>query len=403
MAIRLRDRHSGQHTQFAGQMSKASPGIVMRSVDTLKQHLAHPEKSFDAYLGEQRLTLGELVRNRGRIYLDSKYWILLRNAAMGRESSHSIHELLAALREGVSSSRLLCPIGADTFTEILSQTDEFTLMESVRLIDELSQGVAIIFHDERVLLELLAFAYAGMPGKGSYDPKVRAWTKVAFVLGFRMPGNTPFSRDQEEAMQKTFLDLTWDASLADMVQTIGVERIRALERESDMSSRLNENKLRYRPGCKSYKEAFLSEIAGILDFLRPDLSDTLCYLAERYPELKGSKEVANAPESVQWFANLIYHAFRLDRLSTQLPFVKIQASLHAAISWDTSRKYKRTDPHDILHATAALPYFHVFLTERSLKHLITRKDLSLDKLYGCRVISDPTEAAKKIDRFLNHH
>lgn len=375
-------------------------GDTMKMVDTLKLHLAQPDKSFDQYLGEKRLALGESVCSRARIYLDSKYWILLRNAAMGVENDPSICGLLTALREGVASNRLLCPVGADTFVEILSQTNESTLVESVRLIDQLSEGVAVIFHEERVLLELLAFARAGLPSDGSYDPKTLAWTKVSFVLGFRMPVATSFTRQQHEAMQKAFLDLLWGASLADMVETIDVTRIREIERGADISTRLNANKGRYGPDCKSYTEAFLSEVAGCLDFMRPDLQDVLCYVAERYPELKMSKETAGAPRSVQCFANLIYHSFRLGLLSTELPFIRIQAAIHAAMWRDTSRKYKVTDPHDILHATAALPYFHIFLTDHSLKHLLTRKDLSLDKLYDCRVISDPIEAVKKIQKIV---
>ncbi|MCB1717533.1 MAG: hypothetical protein KDK05_20610, partial [Candidatus Competibacteraceae bacterium] len=84
------------------------------------------------------------------------------------------------------------------------------------------------------------------------------------------------------------------------------------------------------------------------------------------------------------------------RLTTELPSIKIPATIHACIRFDQRRRYKPNDIHDIGHATAALPYFDAFLTEHSLRHLLTREDLALDRLYGCTVISDPSEAIESL-------
>ena len=122
-----------------------------------------------------------------------------------------------------------------------------------------------------------------------------------------------------------------------------------------------------------------------------------------YESLEGraTKKEISASDGPQQFANLIYHGFRLKRFSTELPSIGIPATLQAAIRWEPNRKYKPTDMHDIRHAEVALPYFDTFLTERSLRHLLTRTDLGLDRLYGCTVISDPNRAVEAVEKVVS--
>lgn len=373
----------------------------MEHVDTLDKHFSEPHKSLESYANERRLILGEQLRNCKKIYLDTKYWILLRNSSLGIGSDPFIRNLLESLENGVSSGDLICPIGADTFVEILKQTDEMTLLKSVSLIDHLSQGVAILFHEDRFRLEILNFVYKNLFGESSYyPPEVSVWTKLAYILGLYTPGNTFFKQEEELAMQKSFLDQMWQISLADMVNVIGITNLLTRPLLYKCSDELNRNKKQFGDNCKSFEEVFLSELASLLDYIKPQFSDMLLFLSGRFPQLQISKEDADAPQSAQLFANLIYHAFRLKRLSNELPFLRIQASLHTAIWMDTARRYKPTDMHDIFHATAALPYFDVFLTERSLKHLLTRTDMGLDRLYHCCVVAKPTEATTEIENLL---
>ena len=373
----------------------------MEYVDTLDKHLADQQKTLVDYAKERRLLLGGQLRNRKKIYLDTKYWILLRDSSLGIGTDPSVKNLLKSLKTGVSSGDLICPIGADIFVEIMRQTDETTLLKSVHLIDCLSQGVAILFHEERFRLEMLYFVYKYLLGESRYHPPEEfVWTKLAYTLGFCTPGDTSFRQNEELAMQKAFLDQMWQLSLADMVNVIGITHFINRTLLVDCSDELNRNKERLVDNCKSFEEVFLSEVAGFLDYMKPEFSDMLVFLSERFPQLQIQKEAPNTPQSAQLFANLIYHAFRLKRLSTDLPFVHIQASLHAAIWMDSTRRYKPTDKHDILHATAALPYFDVFLTEKSLKHLLTRTDMALDRLYNCRVVSKPAEVNSEIEHLL---
>jgi len=374
----------------------------MEHVDTLDRHLAEPNKSLKDYVKEKRSSLGCQLRNRKKVYLDTKYWILLRDSLLGIETNLSVKNLLELLESGVSSEYLICPIGAETFVEILRQTDETTLLKSVHLIDKLSQGVAILFHEERFSLELRYLVLKYLLEESSYHPPEEfVWTKLAYTLGFYTVGNTSFSQSEELALQKSFLDQMWQISLADMVTEIGINNLLNRPPLDNCSDELNRNKELLGDKCKSFEEVFLSEVKGLLDDMKPQFSELLLFLSERFPQLQISKEAANTPQSAQLFAYCIYHAFCHKWLSTELPFIHIHASIHAAIWMDSTRRYKPTDTPDFFHATAALPYFDVFLTERSLKHLLTRTDMALDKLYDCRVVARPSEATAEIEYLLS--
>lgn len=93
-------------------------------------------------------------------------------------------------------------------------------------------------------------------------------------------------------------------------------------------------------------------------------------------------------------ANSIYNLFRKNKLGEHLPSLIIGAGLHASVRLDTGRKYKPNDMSDFQHAKAALPYYHCFFTERSLRDLVSRTNLSFDKKYNCNVCSDPGNAVE---------
>lgn len=374
----------------------------MHFVDTFARHKGEPDKSLESYLKERRLELGRSIEHRKKIYLDTNYWLILRDNKIGRSNRSEVTILLDLLQEGIKLEKLICPISADIFIEILKQSDPVTLKCSVELIDMLSCGVSILGPEERVRMELLYFVHKYKSGEEScHSQMIFAWNKIAYALGFTSFCNTQFSPEDELAAQKAFLDQMWEVSLFDMINTIGIDKLRNIPRLPDISNDLNVGKRNHMQENKSFKELFLSELAGILDIYDPVLEEIFAHLYEKETGTPISKAELHSSDESRMFANLIYHSFDRNRLSDELPSLRIPATLHAAIRWDTDRKYKPTDLHDIHHAAGALPYFDFFLTEHSLRHLLTRTDLALDDLYSCRVISDSKQAVTEIKETIN--
>jgi len=369
-------------------------GMVL--IDTFDKHRSQPEKTLETYTREVRIVLGREIAGCKKIYLDTKYWLLLRDAAIGRQGDDYVTELLAVLRSGVLKGKSICPISQDIFAEVLNQSDEETLSETISLIDMLSRGISILSEQERIGFETLYFIQRTIGGEDSvHSPDALVWTKLAYVLGTVHPTSTLFSPQEELVIQKAFFDQMWTISLSQMMDIMGKEAISKMPRLNDLSSVLNEIKIRYAHENNSFKQIFLSELAGALDLCVPIFEDIMIYLFEKEQGYEPTVSEVDSSKAGKHIANAVYNLFRKNRLQSYFPTLVIGAGLHAAVRWDLKRKFKKNDLHDFRHAQTALPYFDFFFTEHNLRDLVTQRHVAFDKKYACEVLSYPNEALKR--------
>lgn len=365
-------------------------------VDTFEKHRSEPEKTLEAYTRDIRLSLGREIAECKKIYLDTKYWLLLRDAAIGRQRDKDITELVGVLQSGVQKRKSICPISQDIFAEVLNQSDEETLSETISLIDLLSRGISILSEQERIGFETLYFIQRTIRGEDSvHSPDALVWTKLAYVLGTVHPTSMLFSPQEELTIQKAFFDQMWTISLSQMIDIMGKEAISKMPRLSDLSNILNEGKIRYAHENNSFKKLFLSELAGALDLCVPIFEDIMIYLFEKEQGYNPTVSEVDSSKAGRQIANAVYNLFRKNRLQSYFPTLVIGAGLHAAARWDLKRKFRKNDLHDFQHAQAALPYFDFFFTEHNLRDLVTRSHVAFDKKYACEVLSYPNEALKR--------
>ena len=184
----------------------------------LSRHRKHPEVSFSQHRLNRIAELAGVVLPRKRIYLDTRYWLFLRDAALGRPQKPIHVELLKLLRSGVQSGRLLCPIGDSTFFEILKQADASTRLATADVVDTLSLGVVIQNAADRLQTELVLFL-ASVIGKQTTPglPVDRVWMKVGHVLGTPQPVFDGASDVEQLAISKAFFDVMWSVTLGEML------------------------------------------------------------------------------------------------------------------------------------------------------------------------------------------
>ncbi len=358
-------------------------------VNTIEKHRQDPNKTLDQHTRGLRLQLGENIKDCKKIYLDTNYWLELRDVILKRQNNINFINLLGLLREGVNEEKLLCPISDENFYEILQQSDLSTLKASASLIDELSKGVALLSTQERTQFEILYFIHSSAKGINSvYHPDIFVWSKVSYILGAVHPTSTPFPPEEELVIQKSFFDHMWSISLTEMIEVMGMENILNMPKFNDISEQINEGKIKYANENNSFKQLFLSEIAGVIDLYQPLFEDALVYLFEKETGRKPSAEEVKAAKPGK-IANLIYHLFNKNKLADYFPSLVIGAGLHASVRQDINRKFKTNDMSDFRHAQAALPYFNCFFTEHNLRDLVSRKNISFDTKYNCKVLSDP--------------
>jgi hypothetical protein len=69
------------------------------------------------------IELGQRLAPRQPIYLDTKFWIILRKAELDPRNFEEGIELLRLLRSAVANGAIFCPISESIFFELMKQSD----------------------------------------------------------------------------------------------------------------------------------------------------------------------------------------------------------------------------------------------------------------------------------------
>lgn len=375
----------------------------MKFINTFDKHANEPEKTVDAYIKEKKLELGEWVNLRRKVYLDTKFWLLLRDAHLNRAKEQSQYDLLKLTADAVSSGKIICPISEDVFQEVIKQTDQGTLRATVALIDSLSAGVSLISHDERLEAELLYFLRSYTePKERLYNRHDLVWTKLAYTCGMRIPHNDTFSEAENRLVQKAFIDQMWSLPLQEMINLIGLDRLFTFPHMPDFSHLMNEEKDSYHAEKADFKKIFLTELGFLLCREEARFESMFTYLFEKEKGYAPHPEEVRASNSGKMFANIIYNTIKLQKAGNNLSTIEIEAGLHAQLIYDKTRRYKANDAYDINHAIAALPYCDYFFTEKNLRQFIVRKNLAYDSKYNCTVVSSIIDAVSEIHQIVSY-
>lgn len=370
----------------------------MKFINTLNHHRKKPNQSLFEYYRNLRCNLSELTHNKKIIYLDTKFWILLRDGLTTPQEHPEEYKLLLLARELIRSEKCVFPISEDVFIEVLKQTDIKTLLKTVEIIDELSLGITTLNHDERVQLELFYFFYAHQ-GKSTYRPSDLVWTKLSYSLGFNYFSLDAIPDSENLVIQKAFLDHMWSLPLKKQVEVLlengGLEGLAS----QPSAENINKGKFQHMHEASSFKQLFLNELAGWIDCYRNNFDEISVYMYESETGniISQPRPVNESEETKKLFGNAIYNLFKLNKIGDHLPTARITSGLFAAVRWDKKQKFQDNDLHDFRHACAALPYCDFFFTEKRLTHLLTQKILAYDKLYSCMVFSKLEQAIATLE------
>ena len=346
-------------------------------VSRIEFHRQNPDLSLESYMREKRIEAGKLATSRKRIYLDLRFWILLRDVHLGRNQDGATSDLLALLKSSVSECKSICPISESVLIEILKQTDDMTRLATAELIDTLSLGVSLIPFDERVCQELSNAIYEQAGAQELFSVQDLVWTKLVYVLGETHPSDMRFLPEDELAIQKAFADYLWYISLSNIIEKLGVP-----DTSVDMDAvakKLNAENEKHQSVLRSYVQAFRIEFIGGLSLFAEVMQALFLECDQRGYKDFGAKwtDLSNKK--------------RFEAFAQSVPSLYINAACHAAVRWDQKRQLTGNDIIDFHHAHAALAYCDVFLTERALSTLLCQKHLGLNR-YKCQMFWSPAKA-----------
>lgn len=207
------------------------------------------------------------------------------------------------------------------------------------------------------------------------------------------PSETAFDSATELAIQKAFFDHMWTIPLVDMIEMIRDLPERDHLSLGDIATRVDDGIAAHADQMRSFEQVWSDELRGVTDLFGDVGAEVISDLAEAHGEPPLVRDTANWRECRNVVANLLFHALETKpEVRRQLPTLYVEASLHAVFRWNTQRRMKGNDLYDIHHASAALGYMDVFLTEHSLRSDIMSKNVGLDAFFECRVESTVVDA-----------
>ena len=353
-------------------------------------HQNGAERSAAEYLGLYRSQLVRGLSGTRLIYLDTNFWVRLREAELGRGSAAAVH-LLQTLRAMVRSREALCVSQIYSLLEVGKQ-GETSLRVSADLLDELTEGVGIASPDDLLQWECAEFIQATLQRDVAHG--LCPWTKAGQLhnnaLPTAMPG--PVTAAQREIIQKASIDAAWNVGFGYVFEQFGWDTKTKLsfELDPDTLARVSQRKAEQRAKGLTLDQVRLEGFSDLVKHNAGPVFNRLLgrwHLDHGFPE--GMATLLRDVDSVQHAAIQGFADRSLGRL---LPGLSILTELHALYETDPQGEAQTTnDWFDSCHAAAALPYCDLFLTERGLAHRL-RQVLKADAQYGCEVIGKIEEA-----------
>jgi hypothetical protein len=360
-------------------------------------HRRFPELSLEAYVKTKQLDAFARIEGRKRIYLDTKYWVLLREAMLGRNKDREIHDLLDALRDVVQRGIAFCPICEGTLSEILSQENNETRRGTAALVDELGLGIGLLEHEMRSNTEIACMLHSDLPKERAYECDQLVWTSSSYALGYVFPENTEFDSKTMLCVQKAFTDFLWDLPLAKLLESPPRRRQPSMG-FSSLAHRLNEANALHQHELTSFEQTFRIESHGAIDHALPIAQQVMI---SRYLRANGNA-VPTDSESAQLESELrgfLFAVLYSSQAPQRMPTIHVNTSIHAFVRWNIGQQWEQNDFTDIRHAAAALGYCDAFFTERSLTGWLRHGELQLDKRYSCEVVYKVADALRVVREF----
>lgn len=354
------------------------------------RHKQQAHLSFAEYFEAKSLEFAKSFGGRRKIYLDTKFWVKLCNAANGSTADSRDVTMLTALREAVADGRAVCPFSSSLWFEVFHQSDRTTRVLTASLIDELSLRLTSFTDEDRLALEIGDLFDRFVLKLTPREPVENLiWSVPICGLGIPFVHARDWPEPDATAMQKTLLDEMWLTGFAGIAE--GGDDLPAKVKEplAKIADGLNTFR-RAHKSASSFEEEHAREFVGALRARRATIAQAVELSQRRHFGSLAHRNSAFYEELAKKFSVKILDAFLHGRLGNALPTLVIPAALHAAVGRNPSRKYREGDYHDFAHATIALPYCDCFATERSLGHLVDA-ELGFSRRYDTKVVNTSEE------------
>lgn len=361
---------------------------------SLRRHKSQIGVSARAYRERHLAAFAKRAVGRKAIYLDVNYWIDLQRAANGEARRPEFATLLSMLRAGVASKALFCPPTLGLFMEISKQRDGTSRGATARLVDELSDGIGLAADDDIMGLEVAHVLKAVLARLPPEPPRGSIWTPLGCMSADIVPPPIPFvqTQQQQQRTEKAYFDTLMAATAEELLAPQADDDRQVW---ADLAHTLTEGPQAHADEFETFTELLNSELRGAADGSAQAIQAGGNALFRRT-----SLSEASFPSPKEW-ARVVFFTLRADEGARRaVPSLYVRAGLHALVRWNRTQKFKPNDIYDFGHASAALGYCDVFLTEGPLRDMLGRGPLKLADASDCQVVAAPDEAVSIVRSLL---
>ena len=376
-------------------MPRFDPNMADDMTALLTHHRAHPNVTVDDHLYALEEDVAREALSKTKVYLDLKYWIFFRDVVQGKSRSALHSQLFNAIKQRVDAGGLICPITEAVFFELERQNDTSRL-QTARLIDQLSKGFVIKNSGDRSLCEAVQLFESTVVKKElPQNPCRHVWVRPYSFLG--TPRLSGWDEGDNLAINKAFMSYMWTRTLEDLLTDTPNPDSSEDDKQRDLARRITESSAKHSSEMKSFAQVYDQEICGLLDAHTPELTHAFKPHLQSMLPPGFDPNAVKREDLIKWSLSLAFSVMSGKKPNIALPTIRILSGLHAFIRWQKRQEFKFTDFFDIRHATAAVPYCDVFLTEKNLRHACTSNLLDFGNRYSTKIVSDEEEALKTIE------
>lgn len=366
----------------------------MTAIDDLLQRIGGPELLYWHHQHGTNISPTEYgrrlrqLRARGvdgsqRIYLDTNFWIGIRDA---KPDGGPWYRLLERLRDLVRARTSICVLQQWSFYELALQAPE-KLKVTAGLVDELCESVAIAPTEElrywdagEFVASAHGWKYDGFPGR---------WSCVGQILRSRIPSApSGVSLPSRIAIGKAMLDTLTNASFADVLAAFGWntrDAFRAPPVDDNVIAQVEARKASQKKLGVPREEVRRQEFEWLIQrFYVPFFAEHLVNANHKFALHLTDQELRVMAREL---AGRAIQAFGNHDLGVFLPEAALLAELYTLyVGDDSRRRLTHNDYTDWQHAVAALPLCNVFLTDGHLANQLTQK-LKAHEQFQCSVVA----------------
>lgn len=369
-----------------------------------KQLMLETDITPDEHYALLHYQLGQKVRAKTSIYLDTNFWVDITESERTPKNNH----LLTLLRQAVHSGIAFCPISSPHIPELFKQECDESRSITASLMNELCANVILLPNKMRLLgeianeLALWNIDLIHAQGRMLTPTETSIWSAPGNLIGIvslETASDEPFV----VAHSKIFIEHHWRRPLIDVINTMDREGFQSdYDRVKSLADAMNQIKKQPREEIKKFKDMYKLNLDLWFNTERKQIS----YLINQAMRMRGhslsEKSITNRTNG--FIGNLIEKLSEGDQeCRRRFRTAHIMGALFASMFWNRDRVIEANDIYDFEHAFGAVAYCDVFFTERSLRATLSENHVQIGERFGCKIIKGVDNAIEYMEELIRSH